>query len=91
MTTAAPSLRARAQLTDVAGTFGAVVAAMCCAGTPFIIAAVAAVGLSALRKDAILWPVMLAHSWWQFGATGGAIEYTGRGHRWSSVASAPFR
>lgn len=59
MTTAAPSLRARAQLTDVAGTFGAVVAAMCCAGTPFIIAAVAAVGLSALRKDAILWPVML--------------------------------
>ena len=55
----APSLRARAQLTDVAGTFGAIVAALCCAGTPFIIAAVAAVGLSAVRKDAILWPVML--------------------------------
>lgn len=50
---------ARAQLTDSAGTVGAIVAALCCAGTPLIVAALAATGLSGLRKDAILWPVML--------------------------------
>ena len=44
---------------DWAGAVGAIVAALCCAGTPFIVAGLAAVGLSALRKDAILWPVML--------------------------------
>lgn len=47
------------QLTDAAGAFGAIAAALCCAGTPLIVAALAATGLSALRKDAILWPVML--------------------------------
>ena len=47
------------QLTDAAGALGAIVAALCCAGTPLIVAALAATGLSALRKDAILWPVML--------------------------------
>jgi mercuric ion transport protein len=50
---------ARAQLTDAAGVLGAIVAALCCAGTPLIVAALAATGLSALRKDAILWPIML--------------------------------
>ena len=50
---------ARANLTDVAGAFGAIVAALCCAGTPLIVAALAVTGLSAVRKDAILWPVML--------------------------------
>ena len=49
----------RSQLTDVAGAFGAIVAALCCAGTPLIVGALAATGLSALRKDAILWPIML--------------------------------
>lgn len=44
---------------DLAGAFGAIVAALCCAGTPLIVSALAAVGLTALRKDAILWPVML--------------------------------
>ena len=39
---------------------GAIVAALCCAGTPLIVSALAALGLSTLRKDAILWPVMLA-------------------------------
>jgi len=39
---------------------GAIVAALCCAGTPIILSALAAVGLSFLRKDAILWPLMLA-------------------------------
>jgi mercuric ion transport protein len=47
------------QLTDAAGVFGAIVAALCCAGTPLIVAALAATGLSALRRDAILWPIML--------------------------------
>ena len=47
------------QLTDAAGALGAIVAALCCAGTPLIVAALAATGLSALRKDAILWPIML--------------------------------
>jgi mercuric ion transport protein len=44
---------------DSAGVVGAVVAALCCAGTPLIVGALSAVGLSFLRTDAILWPVML--------------------------------
>jgi mercuric ion transport protein len=52
-------MKPRVQLTDAAGTFGAIVAALCCAGTPLIVAALAATGLSALRKDVILWPIML--------------------------------
>ena len=44
---------------DGAGVLGAVLAALCCAGTPFIVAGLAAVGLSVLRRDAILWPLML--------------------------------
>ena len=58
MTATRPST-ASLQLVDAAGAFGAIVAALCCAGTPLIVAALAATGLSALRKDAILWPVML--------------------------------
>lgn len=34
-------------------------AALCCAGTPIIVGALAAVGLSFLRRDAVLWPIML--------------------------------
>ena len=49
-----------AALADGAGVLGAVVAALCCAGTPFIIGGLAVLGLSGLRKDAILWPIMLA-------------------------------
>ena len=45
---------------DGAGAAGAIVAALCCAGTPIIIGALSAVGLGFLRKDVILWPVMLA-------------------------------
>jgi hypothetical protein len=44
---------------DTAGVTGAIIAALCCAGTPFIVSAFGVLGLSALRKDAILWPVML--------------------------------
>jgi mercuric ion transport protein len=35
------------------------VAALCCAGTPIILSALAATGLSFLKRDAVLWPVML--------------------------------
>lgn len=59
MTRTTQTLTARSQFTDVAGAFGAIVAALCCAGTPLIVAALAAVGLSAVRKDAILWPIMV--------------------------------
>lgn len=46
-------------IADSAGVIGAILAALCCAGTPIIVSALAAVGLSVLRKDAILWPLML--------------------------------
>ena len=45
---------------DGAGVLGAVFAALCCAGTPLIVSALAAVGLSFLRNDALLWPLMFA-------------------------------
>ena len=47
------------RLVDGGGVLGAVFAALCCAGTPLIVSGLAAVGLSALRSDAILWPLML--------------------------------
>ncbi|HUQ47886.1 MAG TPA: MerC domain-containing protein [Gemmatimonadaceae bacterium] len=59
MTGSAQPPRAQAQLTDAAGTLGAIVAALCCAGTPLIVAALTAAGLSGLRRDKILWPVMV--------------------------------
>ncbi len=71
---AAPTVRSRSvgravRLADVAGALGAVFAALCCAGTPLIVGALAAVGLSFLRRDAILWPLMftsLGVSLWGF-------------------------
>ncbi len=44
---------------DAAGVFGAVLAALCCAGTPFVVGGLTALGLGFLRKDGILWPAML--------------------------------
>jgi mercuric ion transport protein len=52
--------RRRASIADRAGGFGASLAALCCAGTPFIVAGLATLGLSFLRRDAILWPLMIA-------------------------------
>lgn len=49
----------RLRIADSAGVAGAILAALCCAGTPVIVGALGAVGLSSLRKDAILWPLML--------------------------------
>lgn len=41
-----------------AAVFGAVLAALCCAGTPLILTSLSAVGLGFLRRDAILLPLM---------------------------------
>jgi len=49
----------RAGTRDAAAVAGAVLAALCCAGTPFIIGGLTALGLGFLRRDGILWPVML--------------------------------
>ena len=49
-----------ARFADSAGVLGAAFAALCCAGTPVIVSALAALGLSFLRTDAILWPLMFA-------------------------------
>ena len=57
------------RLVDGGGVLGAVFAALCCAGTPLIVSGLAALGLSALRSDAILWPLMLVSlgvAWWGF-------------------------
>lgn len=57
---ATPRLATRRLLVaDVAGVAAAILAALCCAGTPLIVGALAVAGLSSLRRDAILWPVML--------------------------------
>jgi mercuric ion transport protein len=45
---------------DVAGVLGAAFAALCCAGIPFIVGGLALLGLSFLKRDAILWPLMIA-------------------------------
>ena len=49
----------KAKLTDAAGVCGAIFAALCCAGTPLIVAGITALGLGFLRRDSILWPLML--------------------------------
>ena len=57
-------------IADVAGVGAASFAALCCAGTPLIVAGLSALGLSFLRRDAILWPLMLASllvALWGFG------------------------
>ena len=54
---------------DGAGVGGAVFAALCCAGLPLIVSVLATVGLSFLRTDAILLPLMalsLAIAIWGF-------------------------
>ena len=49
----------KAKLADGAGVAGAIFAALCCAGTPVIVSALSVVGLGFLRRDPILWPLML--------------------------------
>ena len=45
---------------DWTGPIGSVFAALCCLGVSWLVAAITAVGLGFLRKDAILWPLMIA-------------------------------
>lgn len=69
MTESGAGARGLTRVADSAGVLGAAFAALCCAGTPFIVAGLAAIGLGFLRKDAILWPVMilsLAVALWGF-------------------------
>ena len=56
---AKPPHRGLARFADWAGVLGATFAALCCAGIPFIVAGLAALGLSFLKRDAILWPLMI--------------------------------
>ena len=51
-------MKTSVRFADSAGVFGAIVAALCCAGTPMILSGLAALGLSFLRKDAILLPMI---------------------------------
>ena len=60
METASPRQSVFARFADWAGVLGATFAALCCAGIPFILAGLAALGLSFLKRDAILWPLMIA-------------------------------
>ncbi len=48
----------REQIADAGGVLGAIFAALCCAGVPLIVSVLATLGLSFLRKDAILFPLM---------------------------------
>jgi len=64
----APGSRA-VRAADSGGVLGAVFAALCCAGTPVIVAGMGALGLGFLKTDAILWPLMflsLAVALWGF-------------------------
>lgn len=45
---------------DWTGPIGSVFAALCCLGVSWLVAAITAVGLGFLRKDAVLWPLMIA-------------------------------
>jgi mercuric ion transport protein len=60
---------ARTRFADSAGVAAAIFAALCCAGAPLLVSVLAATGLSFVRRDAILWPLMgiaLAVALWGF-------------------------
>jgi mercuric ion transport protein len=52
--------RVSVRAADLGGVAGAAFAALCCAGTPFVISGLAVLGLTFLKRDAILWPLMIA-------------------------------
>ncbi len=59
------------RIADSAGTFGAIFAALCCAGAPLVVGVLATIGFSFIRTDAILLPLMglsLAVALWGFWA-----------------------
>jgi len=77
------------RLADSGGVIGAILAALCCAGTPWIVTGLAALGLGTLRRDAILWPLMLASlAIAQWGFWQGARLHRRRGPLWLGGASA---
>ena len=51
-------LKKSPRLADSAGVFGAIFAALCCAGFPLVLGVLASVGLGFIRRDAILLPLM---------------------------------
>ena len=51
--------RVNAHARDATAAIGAVLAALCCAGTPLIVSGLTGLGLGFLRNDGILWPAML--------------------------------
>src|SRR5258705_13508655 len=54
---------------DSVGVLGAAFAALCCLGLPSILGVLATLGLSWVRRDAILWPLMflsIAVALWGF-------------------------
>lgn len=46
------------RVADSAGVFGAIFAALCCAGLPMILSVLSAIGLSSIRRDSMLMPLM---------------------------------
>lgn len=77
------------RIADSGGGVGTVFAALCCAGTPLIVSALAAVGLSFLRRDAILLPLMLLSllvTHW--GLWRGAQRHGRRGPLWLGAGGA---
>lgn len=60
------------RFTDMAGVAGAVFAALCCAGGPLIAGVISSIGLSFIRRDSILLPLLalsLAVALWGFAAS----------------------
>lgn len=51
---------ARGRFTDTAGVAGAIFAALCCAGGPLIAGVISSIGLSFIRRDSILMPLLAA-------------------------------
>ena len=77
------------RIADSAGTFGAIFAALCCAGAPLIVGVLATIGLSFLRTDAILLPLMglsLAVALWGFWM--GRRLHGASGPLWLAVVAA---
>lgn len=55
-----PRDRSASRLADAAGVLVALFAALCCVGVPLIVGVLSAIGLSFLRTDAILMPLLAA-------------------------------
>ena len=67
-----------------AGVIAASCAALCCAGAPIILSVLAATGLSFLRSDAILIPIIGAALLVALGDSGSGVRSMDRGvHSWS--------